>query len=82
VAKENMNTKLKKTSRRASGVCLYFFQPSTPAVESSKLQTPSSRETSSLKLQTKITPQALKIGSWSFCGCWMLDVGCFYFSHA
>jgi hypothetical protein len=82
VAKENMKTKLKKTSRRASGVCLYFFQPSTLAAENSKLEAPSSRETSSLKLQTKITLPALKIGSWSFSGCWMLDVGCFYFSHA
>jgi hypothetical protein len=82
VAKENMNAKSTKMDHRASGVCLSFFQPSIPATENSKLQAPSSRETSSLKLQIKTASRELPFGSWSFSGCWMLDVGCFHFSHA
>ena len=46
-------------------------------MRSSKLQAPSSRETSNSKLQGVAVP-SLALGAWNFSECWMLDVGAFF----
>jgi hypothetical protein len=46
-------------------------------MKDSKLQAPTSREMSGLKLQTVMAP-VLEIGSWNFPGAWMLDLGAFF----
>jgi hypothetical protein len=70
-----MNAQSPKTNRLEKGACIYFFHPSFSAVENSKLQAPSPRETSDFN------HQLLKLGAGCFIGCWLLAVGCFHF-HA
>jgi len=46
-------------------------------MKNSKLQAPTSRETTSDKLQTVMVP-ALEISSWNFPGAWRLDLGALF----
>ena len=47
-------------------------------MKKSKLQAPTSRETSSAKFQTAEAALGLELGLWNFPGTWMLDVGAFF----
>ncbi len=53
------------------------MKSSNVQMPSSKLQAPSSRESSNLKLQSrKYAGHVLKFEAWSFSGAWMLVLGC------
>src|ERR1043165_575175 len=61
-----------KTGRGGKASIVGFHCPDSGTVKSSKFQAPSSRETSSSKLQKGAQQRVLMFGSWSFSGAWSL----------